>query len=61
MSPKTKKDGYKDPEVLTLADNLKKIKWLRGANLGVSYNIADRANYLLPALYLQPYIIYKKI
>lgn len=56
MSPKRKKDGYKDPEVLTLTANLKKIKWLRGANLGVSYSIADRANYLLTTLYLQPYI-----
>lgn len=56
MSPKTKKGGFKDPDVLTLTANLKKIKWLRGANLGVSYSIADKANYLLPALYLQPYI-----
>lgn len=56
MSPKAKKDGYKDPEVLTLTANLKKLKWLRGANLGVSYNVADRASYLLTTLYLQPYI-----
>lgn len=51
------KTKYKDPEVITLGSNMKKLKAIRSSfNNKVPSAVLDKMAYLLPSLDIQPYI-----